>query len=349
MENKRIIKKFFEEYNSKNESNILGVLFYGSAKYHTNYSNSDIDLLIVTDSINNYKGVTYIDDVKVEYFEKNVYSLLEKVNNLETSPNRYLTSIFTNGEILFSKDQTLEYLKEEVLSKGTTFRKKRKTNQPLLNEWYAVLNMLSEKNTFFEYVYHNLLESIRKFYHEEKGYALIPLMKTYDLYRNRDYAKKFYCVDLPGKEFTNLYLESITGEYNKERFEKLSNECNHGDFLFQDYYPLYQKRELEYKSTIVDNYVSKSVFFLQSDHPAKYHYYFVALDSIRVLYCNRNRINDSISHFGYRYEEEFLSLFSTCLNTKTEESIQELFQFVTRPLKIDYRKYKVLELQNKRG
>lgn len=348
MSRNKIIEKFLREYTFQNESNILGVLFYGSTRYHTNYSNSDIDLLIVSDSVNNYKGVTYMDDVKVEYFENNIYSLLEKVDGLETSPNRYLTSIFTNGEILFSKDQTLEYLKEEVLSRGTTFKKKRKTSHPLFNEWYTILNTLSEKNSFFEYVYHNLLENIRKSYHEEKGYALIPLMKGYELYRNRDYAKKFYCVNLPSERFTNLYLESITKECSKERLEKLSKELNHDDSSYQSYYPLYQKRELEYKSTIVDNCVSKSVTFLQSDHPAKYHYYWIALDSVRALYCNRNRIDDSISQFGCYYEEEFLSLFYNCLNTRKEASLQELFQFVTKPLKIDYRKYKVLEFPNKR-
>lgn len=67
----KIINTFIQKHQFDEQNpNILGIIFYGSIKYQTNNSSSDIDLLIVTNSSKCYKGVTYIDGVKIEYFEK---------------------------------------------------------------------------------------------------------------------------------------------------------------------------------------------------------------------------------------------------------------------------------------
>ena len=68
-----IIYKFLDEQDYLNRKEILGIIFYGSSNYKTDTKDSDIDLLIITNDENNYKGVTYVDNKKIEYFEKNVY------------------------------------------------------------------------------------------------------------------------------------------------------------------------------------------------------------------------------------------------------------------------------------
>lgn len=55
---------------TENNNRVLGILFYGSRNQRDFNSYSDIDLLIVTDDTKNYKGVTFIDNIKIEYFEK---------------------------------------------------------------------------------------------------------------------------------------------------------------------------------------------------------------------------------------------------------------------------------------
>lgn len=342
---KKIIHNFLYTHNLTEENkNVLGIIFYGSRNYKTNNDNSDIDLLIITDSSNNYKGVTYIDGIKIEYFEKNIYYLLEQIDILEQSLDRSLVSIFTNGTNIFSRNQTLEYLKEEILSKNYYPQKKKKINSTILNNWYEFLNSLKTQNNFFNYVYHNLLENIRVAYHEKNGYSKIPNMKTYELYTNKKYASQYYCVNLPDQKFINLYLELILNEYNKEKLESLIKQVicdNSNNYQYKNY----KKIELKYTSTIVANYVSKVSASLKNNHPAYLHYYYLTLEKIRKMYCNINDIDDRIDQFGYNYEQEFLFLFNLCLNSDNKsENIEKLFDFVSKPLNMNYKKYKILDL-----
>ena len=210
-----IIQKFLNNYYEINE-NVLGIVFYGSSKYKTNTSSSDIDILIVTDKQENYKGVIYIDSVKIEYFERNIYSLLYKIEGLEFSYDRYLVSLFKNGEILYSKNNTIECLQDEILCKSDESKTRKKKTHPKLDEWYYYLFTLNDDTIFFDYVLHNFLEHLRRAYHEEKGYNKIPTMKSYQLYTNKEYAKEIYCVNLPKDDFTTPYLDMITGNFKEE-------------------------------------------------------------------------------------------------------------------------------------
>lgn len=343
----KIINNFLCIHNlTENNEHVLGVLFYGSRNYNTNNQNSDIDLLIVTDSYKNYKGVTYIDGIKIEYFEKNIYDLIEKINMLEEKNDHSLVSIFTNGRIIFSKNETLEWLQEEILSRRDTLKKnkKKKVSTPLLNEFLDVFRNLKERNSFFDYIYHNLLENIRKVYHKENGYSSIPGMKTYELYTDVEYAVKYYCVGLPDQEFIYLFLDSAMKGYNKERFQLLMNKIISDDTSSSKQYQNYRKSELRYASTIVANSVSKVFDLFKNNHPAFLHYYYITLEKIRKLYCNINGLDDRIGQFGCDYENEFLSLFDECLNGDDKvENIQRLFAFISRSLNMNYKEYKILE------
>lgn len=56
----------------RENSHTLGILFYGSYLYGLDNENSDIDLHIIYDDSNQklIRGNTYIDDTRIEYFEK---------------------------------------------------------------------------------------------------------------------------------------------------------------------------------------------------------------------------------------------------------------------------------------
>lgn len=343
----KIINNFLCTHNlTKNNEQVLGVLFYGSRNYNTNNQNSDIDLLIVTDSYNNYKGVTYVDGIKIEYFEKNIYDLIEKIDNLEENNDHSLVSIFLNGTIIFSKNQTLELLKEEIISRIDLLKKnkKKKGSTPLLNEFLNFFNGLNEKNNFYDYIYHNLLENIRKVYHKENGYSSIPSMKTYELYNDIDYARKYYCVDLPDEDFINMYLKLAIEGYDKEHFDIMIDKIIHNDAMSFRQYKRIGKNELKYTSTIVANCVSKVSYFLENNHPIFLHYYYITLEKIRKLYCNMNDLDDRIGQFGFDYDNEFLSLFDECLNGDNKiQSVQKLFDFACKPLNMNYKEYKILE------
>ena len=345
----KIIQLFLTKYNLTEEnSEIIGILFYGSRNYNTHSKESDIDLLIITNSPNNYKGTTYINDIKIEYTQKNICDLLDEIEHLDTSSNRYLVSTFTNGTIVYSKDQTLQYLKEEILNKSKIKKTtKQRTNNIELIDWYLYFNSINSENKLFEYTYHNLLENIRKYHHDKKGYSSIPDMKVYQLYTDKKYASKYYCVTLPEQEFIDKYLELISSKKKKEDIFKLIDELidynMDGEYEFNHY----SKKALRYKSTTIYNSVSKCCNFIETNHPCSNHYYYITLEKIRKLYCNINDINEKIENFGYDYDNKFLDLFISCLEGKNrKENIKNLFYYVSNPLNIDYKNYKVLVTHN---
>ncbi len=88
-----------EQYDKRND--ILGIVFYGSSKYKTATSKSDINLLIITYNNRCYKGVKYIGDTKIEFSEKGFDNLLIKVEEIEKSQNNSLISILNNGTLIY--------------------------------------------------------------------------------------------------------------------------------------------------------------------------------------------------------------------------------------------------------
>mgnify|MGYP003312737545 CR=1 FL=1 len=79
-----IINKFINKMNYKNNSRFLGVYFYGSCLTGFNGDDSDIDLHIIfddSDSKHIFRGVSYIDGVKIEYFEKCISDVYLSVKN----------------------------------------------------------------------------------------------------------------------------------------------------------------------------------------------------------------------------------------------------------------------------
>ncbi len=342
-----IINEFIRIHHLDEQNpNVLGIIFYGSTKYRTNKINSDIDLLIVTNSSKNYKGVSYHNDVKVEYFEKSFDYLLEQIHCMKHSLDYSLLSIFKNGEILFSKDYALEYLTDEALFQDIASSKNCIISYSLLNDWLEFFNRLSETSPLRPYIYHNLLEFIRKVFHEENGFSKLPIMKVYELYQNKNYAMHFYCAKLPPQEFRECFLNLMTSSYQPSEFQTLLSTISTKDSYHETPVKIYHPNELKYKSTITQACVSKVISFIEKNHPALEHYYYIALEKLRILYCNINGINASIDHFGHSYDEKFLQLFQNCIHNIDSDSLINLFTFVSAPLKMNYKNYKVFEYHN---
>lgn len=348
MEHSYIISKFIKQLTNKD--NILGIVFYGSSCYHTNNKESDIDLLIVTNNGSNYKGVTYIDDIKIEYFEKNIYYLIDKIKDLESNPDRSLVSIFKNGHPIYSKNKTIEFLKEEILKKQNYYPKKNKSKYSNadydITFFYEQMTLLKPNTNLFNYFYFNLLEAIRKKYHEQNKYSKIPSLKVYELYCKTEYAKEIYCVKLPGQDFMKQYLDLINNEYNPSKLEFLFSLIDHSDdFSMESFSNKYNKNELDYHSTIVNNAVNKSSYYIKTNNPAKTYCYYITLEKIRNLYCDIHNINSKENFLESDYDQTFLELFDLCLNDENKaDNLNNLFNYVTSPLKINYKNYKVYEL-----
>lgn len=341
-----IISKFINQIPSKD--NILGIIFYGSYKYHTNNSQSDIDLLLITNDDYNYKGVTYIDGIKIEFFEKNIYSLIEKLDNQEFNYNRFLTSVFKNGSIIYSKNSSMEFLKEQILEQQHNYSTNRNFKYDYYNDFNFYYNnfiSISPDSNLFMYFYFNLLESIRKIYHRENGYSEIPSLKVRKLYSNLEYASKYYCVELPNQEFINLYLDLVDNGYQEEKLESLVSLIHYKDCTNENEFLYYSKKELKSISAVVKNAVDKSSYYIENKTPEEFYSYYITLEKIRKLYCNINHIKNDVEILNENYDNKFIDLFGSCISEVDKvSSLNNLFDYVSAPLQMDYKDYKILEL-----
>ena len=114
-----IIEKFIDKMGYRDNTHYLGTYFYGSSLTGYNNSTSDIDLHIVFDNSDRehiYRGICYIDGVKIEYFEKTIEDLYLSVNNDIKDRNCAWYSILGTSKIIDDKQNELKKLQEHTLT-----------------------------------------------------------------------------------------------------------------------------------------------------------------------------------------------------------------------------------------
>lgn len=336
-----IIYKFLDEQDYLNRKEILGIIFYGSSNYKTDTKYSDIDLLIITNDENNYKGVTYVDNKKIEYFEKNVYDLAQKIEELPSNFDRSLESIFTNGKVIYDKHKTIENLKDLVLENNEYPRKKKQNKfySTSFSELKKTFFSTDKTSPYFNYIYYNFLEEIRKEYHIQNGYSKLPVNKIKKLYENSDYSEKYYCVKLPDIEFRNLYI-SLLEKYKEDEFNVLLGKLKRKQTIKNNFNA--RKNNVKYSSTIIYSLIEK-IIVKDTNEKDYLSLYYIALEKIRNLYCNINKLDNSLDNI-YEYDSSFFEIFNDCVSNPSKENITLLFNYLSSKIDIDYKKYKIYEL-----
>ena len=322
-----IIYKFLDEQDYLNRKEILGIIFYGSSNYKTDTKDSDIDLLIITNDENNYKGVTYVDNKKIEELPSNF--------------DRSLESIFTNGKVIYDKHKTIENLKDLVLENNEYPRKKKQNKfySTSFSELKKTFFSTDKTSPYFNYIYYNFLEEIRKEYHIQNGYSKLPVNKIKKLYENSDYSEKYYCVKLPDVEFRNLYI-SLLEKYKEDEFNVLLGKLKRKQTIKNNFNA--RKNNVKYSSTIIYSLIEK-IIVKDTNEKDYLSLYYIALEKIRNLYCNINKLDNSLDNI-YEYDSSFFEIFNYCVSNSSKENITLLFNYLSSKIDIDYKKYKIYEL-----
>ena len=290
---------------------------------------------------NNYKGVTYVDNKKIEYFEKNVYDLAQKIEELPSNFDRSLESIFTNGKVIYDKHKTIENLKDLVLENNEYPRKKKQNKfySTSFSELKKTFFSTDKTSPYFNYIYYNFLEEIRKEYHIQNGYSKLPVNKIKKLYENSDYSEKYYCVKLPDIEFRNLYI-SLLEKYKEDEFNVLLGKLKRKQTIKNNFNA--RKNNVKYSSTIIYSLIEK-IIVKDTNEKDYLSLYYIALEKIRNLYCNINKLDNSLDNI-YEYDSSFFEIFNDCVSNPSKENITLLFNYLSSKIDIDYKKYKIYEL-----
>lgn len=114
------ISRFINNMKYLENEHVLGAFFYGSYLTGYNESHSDIDMLIIFDNANPehlIRGNTYIDGIRIEYFEKPINDVYLTIENDYNSQSNASLSIIGTSKILFDKDGSLNELQLYALEK----------------------------------------------------------------------------------------------------------------------------------------------------------------------------------------------------------------------------------------
>ena len=227
-----IINKFIEKMGYRNNEHYLGVYFYGSCLTGFNTEDSDIDLHVIfddSDKAHIYRGVSYIDGIKIEYFEKCISDLYLSVKNDIEEMNGSWYSMIGTSKIIEDKNNKLLELKKytlDVYSKGLP----KIVNQDIMEKISIIDNRMKrlkklslDNNPNFYSLYYITIEKIRRFYHSIYGLPKINTSKIYKVYKCDEYRKSYFPGKFVSDKFKRLYFDLIETEEKDKKFlfEKL--------------------------------------------------------------------------------------------------------------------------------
>lgn len=235
------INTFIKNMGYRENSHILGILFYGSYLYGLDNENSDIDLHIIYDDSNQklIRGNTYIDDTRIEYFEKNISEVFQIIENDYNEQNSASLSIFGKSMIIYQKENEMDEL--QAFTKQIFSNNIRSLDNDEAIEQIAIINNRMdrlkkdayENSPYFNILFNLTIDKIRRLYHKLNCISFLETSKALNAYKNPNFLK-CYCVDkIPDERFLKIYYELLTN-MDKTYIEK------------------YELLELLYKYTIKD-------------------------------------------------------------------------------------------------
>ena len=213
-----IIDKFVREMNYDKNPHFLGIYFYGSSLTGFANENSDIDLHIIfdnTDPTHIYRGVHYIGNKRIEYFEKCINDLYLSVESDIKERNIAWYSMIVSSKILYDKKLELMKLREYTI--GVYEKGLPKLDEQDIREYISIIDNRMDKlriacdndEAYFYHLYQITIEKIRRFYHAINGLPKINTSKIYKVYKNDEYRKTYYPGKFVSEDFKNMYFNLI--------------------------------------------------------------------------------------------------------------------------------------------
>ena len=229
------ITKFIEEMGYISNEHFLGAIVYGSSLTGFDTETSDIDLHIIFDNSDPnriIRGESLVDGKKIEYFEKPIEDVYLMAENEFSNQNNASYSIIGKGEIVYERKGALTNLQKYVINRF-------KDNLPPLNidearEQISIIdnkiqkleNLAKDDSSYFNHLYHIVLEKMRKTHHRIIGISKIPTSKVHKIYTDEAYRKSTYKTN-PAQDFVEDYLNLVTqGKDKKQMLESLKSFYN---------------------------------------------------------------------------------------------------------------------------
>ena len=240
-------KRFIEEMEYMDDEHFLGVIVYRSSLTGFNTEISDIDLHVVFDNSNLariFRGERQLEGKKIEYFEKPIDEEYLMVESEFANQNNASLSILGRGEIVYARDNSLINLQKYALNKFKDEMPPLSTDEAkeqisiIDNKIQKLENLLADNSPYFEHLYHNVLEKMRKIHHSIIGISKIPTSKAHRIYTDEPY-RKSTCKTNPSQDFVDDYLRLVALETGKmqmlEELKSFYAKVKHNIELGEEY------------------------------------------------------------------------------------------------------------------
>lgn len=219
------------------KDNLLGILVYGSSLTGYSAKNSDIDVLVVLREADTcFRGVTYIDGRKVEYFFKPIEKFLSEAVGFTKSNCPSHIAMYQNAYFYYDQGDIMKNFLQADNQFYNANREKPKTNEDIKfvqieNRLCSLTNILQRDGQEFYMVYYNVLEMIRAFHSLRSGESDVPFAKAYRVYNDKNYYNQFVGKDasnpLPDPNFVELYNKCINLDEKPVMMGNINNLYNY--------------------------------------------------------------------------------------------------------------------------
>ncbi|MEG1506105.1 MAG: nucleotidyltransferase domain-containing protein [Bacilli bacterium] len=228
-----LIYSFLEDKNILNDSNFLGVYFYGSYQNGTANDDSDIDIIIVYKKllkqvrcIYNYKNIC-----NIEYFKRDINSLYKRVDTSFKKRVDDVLSIIGFSTIMFNKNNELEKLKEYTLK---TFKKNYEEVgcdkiMYILFDSFNCINFLkklyNENDLYYNVYYGIVVDKLRKYYQYIIGSSRVSTKKVYKVFNDK-FLKDAQHRIIPDDNFIKAFNLSVNGSKMEDKLKGIDEMYN---------------------------------------------------------------------------------------------------------------------------
>lgn len=345
MEVRALIEKFKDKNDIMNLDIVTGMVVYGSRINHFDSDISDLDILLITNGNNCYKGGQYIEGIKIELGIYSVDKLLSLIYEDKVNNNRFFPSVFNTGLVEKNVDNIVGSLKEFANEQFIGSKEKRLIDREVKNELQKMYKQfkITKDSIYEDFNYFNLLELIRNTYLYRNRLSRLAFTKVYDLY-NDSRLNTYYQLKLPPLEFTSTFITALSAKGFDVRLKIIDEllkmlgldpyyfSLSHDSFKVWD---IEDFTELEYRIIYLCDKIRKVEDMLITNHPSKMYVYHITLNRLRDLIMLINAGDFSEVNDAFEYANKVKT------DNERIEALEKLFSHIEQKFNLDYNNYLV--------
>lgn len=210
------INKFVNKMGYLANSNVEGILFYGSNQtgFGNNFSDIDLHIILSNDAQEEIRGSSFIDGYRIEYFEKTLNSMYKKTINEFKNQGNTVVSMIVHGTVILDRNGKIAKLQEYIkqihsLPMPSIEEERAKEQIAIINNFFDdLVNLINNNDIYATHVFHLTLERIKDFYFSYNALPGVARTKALKVMLDDEYRKAIK-KENPDEEFIQLYLKCL--------------------------------------------------------------------------------------------------------------------------------------------